>query len=429
MKTLQSILLSYSKVERPILQVIGAQFCFQAINTSFFLLLNFVMAHRGFSDPAIAEVWSFRFLAVFWMAFPLGLFIKGKRLIPLLLVAAIGLPLFSHLILWAIEARAMNWLYLFAGLWGVCYTFAQVSILPFIVLNASKETQSEAISLNFLAFSVMMFLSGVLHFSLNHLDPETFDEATTLRIISALSLVSVFLLLRIRITEKRGKPVPLQGIRKGYDWKLIAKALTPTFLIAIGAGFTIPVINLFFLYVHGMPSGKFSVMGSVTFLLVAMTMFFMPFIRKNFGYRIAITLFQTSAVIALVGLASTAWYSDWWGAIWLAGFFYVVRQPLMTSARPMTSELMLKYVGPKNQELISAMSASIWSGSWFVSTRLFGWLREIGMEYGPIFMITVAFYAAGVAWYAGLIRSFEGRKPEEKVRRRARRRVEEGVTG
>ncbi len=427
MSILQEIGSGYRKVEKPILQLIGAQFCFQAINTSFFLLLNFVMARHNYTDPAIAEVWSFRFLAVFWLAFPLGLFIKGRRLLPFLLVAAVGLPLFSLLILWAIEAGEVRLLHIFSGLWGLCYSFAQVCVLPFIVLNAKRETQSEAISLNFFAFSIMMFLSGVLHFSLNSLAPETFDEATTLRIIAVMSSISVFLLLRIRITEKRGKQIPFREIRSGYDWKLIGKALTPTLLIAIGAGFTIPVINLFFLHVHGMPSAKFSVMGSVTFLLVALTMIFMPFIRRNFGYRIAITLFQSAAVVALIGLASTAWYNDWVGAVWLAGFFYVIRQPLMTSARPMTSELMLNYVGPKNQELISAMSASIWSGSWFVSTRLFGWMREVGMEYGPIFLITVVFYVAGVSWYAGLIRSFEKKKPEARVRWKARKRIREGV--
>jgi len=409
MQVLRDVFFRYRKVESFILLLIGAQFFLQAINTSFFLLLNYVMEQQGFSDPAIAEVWSYRFLAVFWLAFPLGLFIKGKRLLPFIYVAAVSLPVFSLLILEAIDQQWTTVLYLASACWGLSYTFMQVSVLPFIVLNARPDTQSEAISLSFLSFSVTICLAGALHFALNSWLPHIFNEATTLRAFSLLSLFSLLLLSRIRIREKRGQVIPFRSIRKAYDWKLVAQALTPTLLIAIGAGFTIPVINLFFLHVHGLPSEHFSVMGSATFLLVAGVMLFMPYLKRNFGYRIAITLFQGLSVLALFGLATTAWYAGWAGAVWLAGFFYVIRQPLMTSARPMTSELMLKYVGPKNQELISAVSASVWSGSWFVSTRLFGWFRSLDMGYGSIFLITVGFYTLGVLWYAWLIRRFEGR--------------------
>jgi hypothetical protein len=105
-------------------------------------------------------------------------------------------------------------------------------------------------------------------------------------------------------------------------------------------------------------------------------MLLMPSIRRRFGYRVAITLFQSCSVLALFGLAATEWMKPWGGAVWLAAIFYVIRQPLMSAASPMTSELTMYFVGKRNQEVMAALNASVWSGSWFVSTGIFAYLRR-----------------------------------------------------
>ena len=62
---------------------------------------------------------------------------------------------------------------------------------------------------------------------------------------------------------------------------------------------------------------------------------------------------------------------------------------------------------------MSALNASVWSGSWFVSMKLFGWLRQMEFRYVSIFLITVAMYIVGVAWYAYLIRQYERERQGE----------------
>jgi hypothetical protein len=76
-------------------------------------------------------------------------------------------------------------------------------------------------------------------------------------------------------------------------------------------------------------------------------------------------------------------------------------------AAPAASELVMNYVGPKNQEIISALTASIWSGSWFFSAIIFRVLRNSGMMYANVFLITAALYAFGVFWYYLLINKYE----------------------
>jgi len=86
---------------------------------------------------------------------------------------------------------------------------------------------------------------------------------------------------------------------------------------------------------------------------------------------------------------------------------YVLRQPLMHMAHPASNELMMNYVGKNNQELISALSSSLWSASWFISAKLFEWLRLLDFQYYEIFLITAFLYIIGVVLYGFIISEYE----------------------
>jgi len=108
-------------------------------------------------------------------------------------------------------------------------------------------------------------------------------------------------------------------------------------------------------------------------------------------------------------LATTQYYSMFAFAIYIAIGCYLLRQPLMNMAGPMTSELIMNYVGYRNQEIISALSSAIWSGSWFFSSIIFKVLRDAGFAYANVFLITATLYAIGVVWYYFLILDYNKR--------------------
>lgn len=409
MNFLLSVAGNYKKVERHILNLIALQFCLESVNTSFFLLLNYFMVKEGYTDFEVAKVLSFRFLAVCLLAFPLGLFIKGRQLKPFFIAAAVSVPIFSHLMIWSIMNHWNLTLNLVTMAWGIGFTCMQATAIPYMLLNGKKEQHSEAFSLFFLAFSVTLCIIGTSNFILNQINPAFFTEKNVLQFVSTFAALGLFFASRLPNNESVSYKIPFKDILKKYDWNLVIRAVTPTFIIAIGAGFTIPVINLFFLKVHGVSSSTFSIIGSMTFLLVAIVMIFMPVIRRSFGYKIAITLLQSISVLALFILATTEWYAEYSFAVYIAIAAYVIRQPLMGAARPMTTELTTYYVGAKNQEIIGALNASIWSGSWFFSMQMFGLLRQADYSYVSIFLITVVLYIFGVSWYAYLIASYKKR--------------------
>jgi hypothetical protein len=153
-------------------------------------------------------------------------------------------------------------------------------------------------------------------------------------------------------------------------------------------------------------------MGASTAIFVVASSLIVPQVKRRYGYKVAITLTQSLAVLALVILATTEYYSHISIAFFIAVLCYVIRQPLMTMAGPMTSELGMYYVGPDSREIMSALQASIWSGSWFISSQIFRFLRASGFAYAEVFFITAALYALGVILYYVLILDYYRKKEQ-----------------
>jgi hypothetical protein len=304
----------------------------------------------------------------------------------------------------------------------------QIPVAPFILRNSHKENHTAGISLSYSTWSFGGIVSGVVIATLDLIDPIVFNEKMILIIFSVIGFGGLPFLFRIKnfkeisydkIEKKaiqheneESSFAPASEDEHRTDWKLIFKALIPTLIIATGAGLTIPFISLFFEKVHHLDKGGFSVLSSIAAILVAYGALLVPRIKKHIGYKIAIPSTQSLAVISLVALATTEFYSQYSVALIIAGACYLLRQPLMNMAGPMTTEVVLKYVGAKNREITSALTSAIWSGSWVLSGLMVTLLFSQGFKFVNIFLITSLLYAVGVITYYLLILDYN--KREEK---------------
>jgi hypothetical protein len=384
--------------------MIKAEFFIQLIGASFFLILNIYLAKQGFSDPEIANFISYRFLAVMLLAFPLGFYIKGKPLKPFFMLGSLGVPLVAIFLVLSVNNGNYNYLHFLFILWGVFFTLFQVSSLPYIMRNTIRENQSHAISLNYATHSFGTILSGVIIFGIGSFMREI-DEGAILLFISSIGFLGLYYLTKMKVDMV--SPLKKDFLRQSYDWDLLLKAIIPTLIIALGAGLTIPFINLFFYHNFKVDSSGFAFIGGVSSVLVAFLSLSVPSIKKKLGFKKGITYTQTTAVIALVALATTEFFANYWWALPLSVLCFWIRTPLMNMAAPMTSELTMNYVGKKNQEMLSAIMAAIWSGSWFFSSQIFRYLKAEGFTYASIFYITAVLYFLGVLMYYLLILDYE----------------------
>ena len=410
-KIFKNLLINYKNLELHILNVIKAQFFIQIVGGAFFLILNIYLAKNSFSDSEIANFISFRFLAVMLLAFPLGFFIKGKILKPFLIIGSIGVPIIAILVVLAIKTQLSNFLPALFILWGILFSSFQVSVLPYIMRNTLRENQSHAISLSFATNSFGMIFSGCLIFLFGNLT--NIDDGQVLILISLFGFFGLKYLFKLDTDNPiLSKPSNKKYAIQELDWFLILKAIIPTLIIAIGAGLTIPFINLFFFHNFLIEASEFALIGACTSLLVAISSLFVPKVKSKFGFKKGITISQMIAVFALIVLATTEFFKEFWFALPIALLCYLLRAPLMNLAAPMTSELTMNYVGKNNQEMLSAIMAAIWSGSWYFSSQIFRYLIDFGFAYSAIFYLTAGLYTIGVFSYYLLILSYEKNNTE-----------------
>ena len=301
-------------------------------------------------------------------------------------------------------------------LWGIGMMIMRVCSLPFIIRITTEKNSTEALSLSASTWSLATIFSGLMISGLDWVSHSKLlnnklliDEYSILWVITIIGMSSYFFANKIdEDTENtKRKKSGIFSLHKNYDWKLIFRAISPLILISVGAGLTIPFVNLFFNSVFNFSSSNFSLLGSLTALLVFIFSLLVPTLRKKYGYWATIVIVQSLAIVFLVIMSLTELYADYSYAIVIAVAAYILRQPLMHMAHPASNELMMNYVGKKNQELISALSSSLWSASWFISAKIFEWLRILDFRYYEIFLITALFYVLGVILFGFLIKEHE----------------------
>ncbi|HLU84443.1 MAG TPA: MFS transporter [Vicingaceae bacterium] len=396
----------YQQLEKHIVQFIVAEFFLQLINSAFMAIMLIFMEKVGYKDHESASFVSFRFLGVLLFAFPLGLFIKGRRLKPIFYISSFFTPLLALLIVYAIANQYSAMLYVVLFLWGISFIGIQISAIPYILRNAKKSTHTAAITLSYSTWSLANIFSGALIFGLKNIHPELFDEELILQIICLLGFVGTYFVFKIKFSENIPELTKKRTNLGEFDWWIILKALMPTIVIAVGAGLTIPFIGLFFYKIHHLDSDDFAILSAFATLVVFVVVLYVPIIKDKLGYKLAVPLTQSIAILALVVLALTEIMTFEFAAL-IAMAAYVLRQPLMNMAAPMTSDIVMNYVGERNREMMSALTSAVWSGSWFISSIIFQVLRQLGLQYVYVFLITSALYAFGVFMYYLLILDYE----------------------
>lgn len=405
-----SIIKDYIKLDRSLHNLVVVEFFVQLINVSFIAILPLYMKIEGYSDAEYAHFTSYRYFGMLALALFLGMYLKGRRILPMIHIAAIGVPLFAVFILLGVQLHSTALILLAHLLWGTAYTFIQIPILPYIMRNANKEQQTLAITLNFATWSLASIFSSLVIGSLNGIDKTVFSERNLLFAISFIGFAGVYFVYKINKNEHVPQLTEKRSNLKEYDWVIILKALVPTTIIATGAGFTIPFMSLFFSNVHNMSTSVFSFLNFTTAVMVTIVAFYVPQLKNRYGYAKTIPTTQSLAIAALIIMATTQYYSTWIFSVYIAALFYLLRQPLMSAAVPMTSEITMKYVGERNREMVSGMTSAIWSGSAYFSAIGFGILRHLQVDYVNIFWITAGMYCVGVFIYTLLIRDFHARE-------------------
>lgn len=259
----------YKYVGKTVWYLISAELFLNLVNSAFFLILNLYLRELGLEDNAIASYTSIRLIAVVLLSLPIGIYIRYHPIKPFFYIAGIGVPLLSFIFLYAVSHGYTFWAKVCIFLWGVAYTCIQVASVPFFTRNIPSRYHTEIFSLHFAVSSAAAILAGLMIYGLQQLYPAIFTDLIVLYCISGIGFLALLCIPYIKERKiPNEKLEPSLVLFKDYDWDKIGIALLPGLILAIGAGLTIPFFNLFFNSVFGFKSDDFSILTTISFVLI-----------------------------------------------------------------------------------------------------------------------------------------------------------------
>ncbi|HUX37399.1 MAG TPA: MFS transporter, partial [Rectinemataceae bacterium] len=186
-------------------------------------------------------------------------------------------------------------------------------------------------------------------------------------------------------------PPPGPGQNSRIAPSLWLKLLLPGFLIGMGAGLTIPYLNLYFKDVFSLEDGAIGAAVAAGQIATFIGMASGPALARRIGKPWAVVGTQMASVPLILVLA-------WIHSLPLAIFAYLLRQSLMNLATPIQDIFLLEHVPPSRMIFLNAVRTLVWNGSWTISARLSGWIIWKG-GFAPSFTVTAILYALGTALF------------------------------
>lgn len=221
---------------------------------------------------------------------------------------------------------------------------------------------------------------------------------TALLVAAALQLAGLLPVLALKPsgkTTREGRSFSIQ------DKGTMARLVAPNILVGLGAGATIPFLNVFI-------EGKFQIsyagLGTLfawTSLATAATALLQPLLVRRLGPLQAVLVVQASSLpfLAVLGFAPS---------LWLVTAALFTRGALMNAAGPVYGAYAMSALPERDRPMYSAVNVIAWDLGWAASSVLSGVVRgalPFTLAFQLLFAWTLLMYAGSVlAIYLGLYR-------------------------
>ncbi len=280
---------------------------------------------------------------------------------------------------------------------GAVSTVFQVSSGPFFMRNSGEAERMHLFSLSG-ALSmgtglIGSLLGGGLKDGLVALGTgEILAYRVSLLVGAAFVLAAFIPFSRIESTAMVGRVRDTRPRRlDGIDVGLWVKLVLPGFFVGLGAGLTIPYLNLYFKNVFGLSDTAIGAAVAAGQIATFAGMTAGPAIAKRLGKPKAVFITQALSVPFILVLG-------WVRALPLAILAYLARQVLMNMSTPIQDNFSLELVPPERQGLMNAVKMLAWTGSWTIAARISGNLIYTG-GFSTSFALTASLYALSTICY------------------------------
>jgi MFS family permease len=287
---------------------------------------------------------------------------------------------------------------------GLGMALLEVSASPFIVRHS---TASERPYL-FGVATALSPASGLLTTLAIKLGSWGWGESTssTARMLLAAAGATAAALLPLGLL----RDAPGEGGRRGeapepVDWPMAAKFFLPELAFGLGAGLTIPFINLYFRNRFGLSSGAIGLAYSAAQALMMGAFLLSPLIARRWGPVRTVVAFQLTSIPFFVALALTTNL-----AVALAAF--LLRHACMNMVHPVGSHFAMEVIRPGQRARVNGAKQAANKLAWTAANSMGGVLIAQGAlapglvdGFSSVMAVTIACYAVGSAMYWSFFRS------------------------
>lgn len=268
--------------------------------------------------------------------------------------------------------------------------------------NAGTENRNSVFSLygfaNSMAFGIgSLAIRAIVVFELLGFSNKV-SHGLLFVIFAVLSLVSTFILLRVKESDRSKRPRILESnldakVSHKQSRIILAKYVLTSAIIAFGAGMVVPLMTAWLQLQYGIPdidSGP--ILGLVSIVIGVATLTGPP-IAKKFGLVKAIVITQLASTIFMFATPLS-------GSYIIASSVYCVRAFLMNMASPLSQSLIMGLVEEDERGMASGVNAALWRLPNALSTFIGAFLMSVGYLALPFFLASIL-YSISIAlfWY------------------------------
>lgn len=307
-----------------------------------------------------------------------------------------------------------NFLVVAAFVSGLIGTISWVAGAPFMMENSRQEERTYLFSFDWAVLIVMgvagSFVGGVLPDILNGLMGLPLGAAgsavgyrLTLAISIALALCAAFPILLIADKERRqssvGEPLIFRGIKNP---KTIIKFMIPAAIIGFGAGFIVPLFNVFFKERFAATAEQVGIMSAASNITLGIGTLAAPEVSKRLGKVKSVALFEYLSMpfIMLTTLSPNLTF---------AASSYVTRNALMNMAGPIGTTLQMEQVADTERAITNGCMVMSDNIPRAVTASISGGMMT-GNDFVTPFLFTTITYAIASTIYVAFFRKVEKTK-------------------
>jgi len=291
---------------------------------------------------------------------------------------------------------------LVAGLIG---TLGWVASAPFLTENSSQEERTYLFSVDWALMTIMgvigSYVGGVMPDSFNALldlstgiDGSAVGYRISLAISVTLALTAVvpILLMRKNKTLQKQKMVDLISFRNIKSHRTILKFMIPTALVGFGAGFIVPLFNLFFDLRFSATTEQIGLIFALGNVTLGIGIFAAPVLSDKLGKvkSIVICQFLSMPFIMLMTLSPS---------LALASTAYIARGALMNMAGPISSTLQMELVAAEERATTHGLMVMADNIPRAVTASISGGMMTGNDFYTPFLFTTVTYFIASSLYF------------------------------